>query len=288
MSYVVAGVSGNTGKVVAETLLSQGAKVRVVVRDPKKGEPFQRRGAEVAVADLSDAAALEKAFSGAEGAYVLVPPQMAAADMITAQKKTIAALTTSVRASKIRHVVLLSSVGAQHAAGTGPIVTLHAAEQALAGVAGTAVTALRAAYFMENIGGFLGALDHGVFPTFLPAAFAHDMVATRDIGVAAAGLLREGPKGARIVQLAGPNLVSANDVARILSSLTGKEIKVAEAPLSSMASTLESYGFVKATAALYQEMTGALQSGHVGWDQGIPLVRGTTTIDTVLKTLTGK
>ncbi len=52
--YVIAGVSGNTGKVVADTLLAQGKKVRVVVRDAQKGEAWKKRGAEVAVAELDD------------------------------------------------------------------------------------------------------------------------------------------------------------------------------------------------------------------------------------------
>jgi uncharacterized protein YbjT (DUF2867 family) len=285
MTYVVAGVSGNTGKVVAETLLSQGAKVRVIVRDAKKAESFRARGAEVAVADLADASALERAFAGAEGAYVLVPPNPGADDMLAAQRKQVTALATAIRAAKVPHVVLLSSIGAQHAAGTGPIVTAHAAELALRDIAGTSLTALRAAYFMENLGGSLGGLAHGVFPTFLPPDLAHDMVATRDIGTTAAALLREGPKGTRIVQLAGPKPVSANDVARSLSTLTGKDVKVAGAPLDSMATTLEGYGFKKGLAALYQEMTGALQTGHVGWEKDLPVVRGTTTIDAVLKTL---
>ena len=50
--YVVAGVSGNTGSVVADTLLAQKLPVRVVVRDEAKGAPWKAKGAEVAIADL--------------------------------------------------------------------------------------------------------------------------------------------------------------------------------------------------------------------------------------------
>src|SRR5437016_5265158 len=71
--YVVAGVSGNTGKVVAETLLSQKKPVRVIVRDAAKGAAWKARGAEVAVAELDDVPALTKALAGAEGAYLLLP-----------------------------------------------------------------------------------------------------------------------------------------------------------------------------------------------------------------------
>ena len=67
--FVVLGASGNTGKVVAETLLSQKRNVRVVVRDAAKGQAWKEAGAEVSIADVEDGAALERAFSGAEGAY---------------------------------------------------------------------------------------------------------------------------------------------------------------------------------------------------------------------------
>jgi NAD(P)H dehydrogenase (quinone) len=57
--FVVLGASGNTGKVVAEALLSQNKKVRVVVRDIAKGQAWQAAGADVSIADVEDGAALE-------------------------------------------------------------------------------------------------------------------------------------------------------------------------------------------------------------------------------------
>ena len=72
--FIVLGASGNTGKVVAETLLAQKKKVRVVLRDAAKGQAWKEAGADVSIADVEDGAALKRAFSGAEGAYVLLPP----------------------------------------------------------------------------------------------------------------------------------------------------------------------------------------------------------------------
>lgn len=37
--YAVAGVTGNTGSVVADELLRRGKEVRVIVRNAEKGEP---------------------------------------------------------------------------------------------------------------------------------------------------------------------------------------------------------------------------------------------------------
>ena len=72
--YAIAGVSENTGSVVADTLLAQGEPVRVIVRDAAKGDTWRASGAEIAVAELHDRRGLTAALAGAKGAYVLVPP----------------------------------------------------------------------------------------------------------------------------------------------------------------------------------------------------------------------
>jgi NAD(P)-dependent dehydrogenase (short-subunit alcohol dehydrogenase family) len=56
--YVILGASGNTGSIIADSLLLKGEKVRVVGRDARRLERFARKGAEAFTADLSDAAAL--------------------------------------------------------------------------------------------------------------------------------------------------------------------------------------------------------------------------------------
>ena len=72
--YVILGASGNTGSIIADSLLSKGEKVRVVGRDVRRLERFVRNGAEAVTADVSDAAALTKGFSGADAAYLMLPP----------------------------------------------------------------------------------------------------------------------------------------------------------------------------------------------------------------------
>jgi uncharacterized protein YbjT (DUF2867 family) len=72
--YVILGASGNTGSIIANSLLSNGEKVRVVGRDERRLQHFVGKGAEAFIADISDAAALTKAFSGGRAAYLLLPP----------------------------------------------------------------------------------------------------------------------------------------------------------------------------------------------------------------------
>jgi len=72
--HVILGASGNTGSIIADFLLLKDRKVRVVGRDAARLQRFVRKGAEAFMADVSEAAALTKAFSGARAAYLMLPP----------------------------------------------------------------------------------------------------------------------------------------------------------------------------------------------------------------------
>jgi uncharacterized protein YbjT (DUF2867 family) len=288
--YAITGVTGHTGSVVAETLLAQGKQIRVVVRDAAKGEAWRAKGADVAVATLADTAALTRALSGVAGAYVLLPPNVTSTDPLGDNAKVTASIAAAVRASGVPHVVLLSSIGAQHADGTGPIRTLHLAERELAAT-GAALTAVRAAYFQENWGASLGTLDTGTVYAFLPTGLRFPQVATVDIGRTAAAALVEGaPKGARqIIELAGPSEVSGDDVGRALTAITGKSIAVQAAPLDGVVPAFTSFGLSTAMAELYREMYEGIISGRVGWQGGSARsVRGRASIEDTLKKLLGR
>src|SRR6202035_1761127 len=219
--FVVLGATGNTGKVVASTLLAQGKAVRAVVHDAAKGQAWKDKGVEVAVADVEDRAALERALHGAEGAYVLLPPALTSSQFRVDNDRRAKNIAAAIAAAGVGHVVLLSSIGAQHPDGTGTILSVHDAEATIGGTLSAvgrtrAMTFLRAAYFMENWAVALQSVAQGILPTFLLADKAVPMVATRDIGRAAARLLAEGGRGTRIIDLAGPREYSPADVAAAL------------------------------------------------------------------------
>src|SRR5262245_57692718 len=267
--YAITGVTGHTGSIVAETLLAQGQQVRVIVRDAAKGERWKARGAEVAVASLDDAEALTRAFAGARGAYVLLPPNPTSVDPLGVNARLTAAIAKAVAASALPHVVLLSSVGAQHPDGTGPIRALHIAERELAAT-GAGLTAVRAAYFQENWGASLGTLDSGTIYSFVPTALSFPHVATTDIGrTAAAALVEGGARGeTRIIELAGPRETSGDDVARALTKLVGKPVTVQAAPLDDVVPTFTKFGLSREMAELYRGLYEGILSGRVAWEGG--------------------
>src|SRR5438132_5258074 len=148
--YVVTGATGNTWSVVADRLLDQGKKVRVIGRSMERLQPFVARGAEAFVADLSDQTAATQAFAGANAVYAMIPPNVASPDFRAEQRRVTAAIAAALEHAGVKHAVSLSSVGADKESGTGPVVGLREWEQALNQIPGLNVVHLRAGYFMEN------------------------------------------------------------------------------------------------------------------------------------------
>ena len=72
-TYVVAGVTGKVGGVVAAELLSHGQRVRGIARDAARAAEWAAGGGEAAVGSLEDAAFLTRTLEGAAGCFVLLP-----------------------------------------------------------------------------------------------------------------------------------------------------------------------------------------------------------------------
>jgi uncharacterized protein YbjT (DUF2867 family) len=221
---VITGATGNTGSVVAEALLGRGARVRVIGRSAEKLARFAARGAETFAGDATDAAAMERAFAGATAAYVMIPPLLTAEDAAAHQDSVIGSLASGVEKNGVRHVVLLSSIGAQHAEKVGPIKGLHRFEQRLNRVAGLNLLCLRAGYFMENLLMYIGVIRSiGKLAGTQRGDLAVPMIAARDIGAAAAeALAARDFAGSGIRELLGPRDVSLDEAAALIGQAIGR------------------------------------------------------------------
>jgi len=262
---VLMGAAGNTGKVAAEALLSRGEKVRVMGRDAKKLQPFAARGAEVAAGDAADPAFLARAFAGADAAYTLIPPDMRAPDFRAHQDRVGEATVQALRQSGVKRVVFLSSVGADLPAGTGPIVGLHAQEERLRGL-GVDLLLLRPGYFFENLYASLPLIRHqGINGSAIAPEVKLSMIATRDIGAAAAAALAAKDfSGVQVRNLLGPRDYTMVEVTRILGAKVGKpDLAYVQFPYEAFGAALEQAGLTKDMARLYVEMSRAFNAGIV-------------------------
>jgi len=287
--YVITGATGHSGSVAAQTLLAAGEKVRVVVRDANKAKALADHGAEVVVAELYDEAALTKAFTGAEGVFLISPPNLVSTDFLNERKKLTDLYARAIKAARVPHAVFLSSIGSQQPSGTGLILTTHAGEVALR-ASGVPVTFVRAAYFAENWAAVLEpAQKDGVLPTFLAADRRIAMVATEDIGKTVARALLDGPRGVRTIELSGPVDLSPNDVAEILGRVLGRPVKAVAAPLDAVVPTFTSFGMSSYIAEKFREMYEGLANGKVTFEgNGTEALRGKVTLEETFRALTGK
>lgn len=262
--YAVCGVSGRTGAATADALLRAGQGVRVVVRDAATARAWLARGAQVAVADLTDLAAMTAAFTDVQGAYVLAPQHYGREDLFALADGFAHTIARAGLAANVPRLVALSSVGADRDGATGWIGMNRMLEQHLAST-GLPTIFLRAAYFLENWTPLIGhAIRTGTLPSFLaPADRRLPMVATADVGQAAADLLRETRMDKGVVTLAGPRDYAPDDVATVLAATLGRPINVAVLPESAWPDALAGAGFSQAALAGFTEMTRGLNNAHI-------------------------
>ena len=264
--FVIIGATGNTGGATAKKLLARGEKVRVIGRDAKRLEQLKQEGAEPFVADVTDASALEKAFSGAKAVYAMIPPNISAPDVSAYQERVSDALAAAIKKSRVTHVVALSSVGADKSDKVGPVVGLHNLEKKLEAIAGLNALFLRPGYFMENLlpqAGLIRSLGTMAGP-LLPA-LSLPMIATADIGSAAADiLLKLDFVGKQPRELLGARDVSYSEVAKIIGAAIGKlDLAYKQLPAAQLKPALIQMGMSSSMADLLLEMSDSLNSGYM-------------------------
>jgi uncharacterized protein YbjT (DUF2867 family) len=281
----VFGATGNTGGAAAAHLLGQGKKVRVVGRSSDKLAGLVKAGAEAAIGDIEDSAFVRKAMTGAEAAYVLIPPNMTTDDFRGYQKRVVDNLASGIEAAGVRYVVLLSSIGAHHGAGTGPIVAVHEFEERLKKLGKLNALFLRPSFFMQNVlMGIHSIKSQGIFTGPMPADAAVTMIAPSDIGSYAGGrLARPDFSGKSVVHLMGPKAVSQADVVRILGQAIGKPVRYVQVSLDEVEKGMLGGGLSPSAVSVFMEMYRAAGQGLVAPEQGLPIETCPTTFETFAK-----
>ena len=283
--FAVIGGTGKVGRALTQILVSRGKQVRALYRDEKKADSLRDLGAEAVFAPVEDASALECAFQGAEGVFVMTPPFYRSHDPRNENALALAAISHGLRAAHVGKVVFLSSIGAQQDRGTGGILKLHDMEREMFRLSLSAA-AIRAAYFMENLVPLLPHAEQtGKLPVVIePLDRPIQMVAVHDIADAAAGLLVEGWRGQATFELEGPQTYSMLDAAKIAGEVIGRAVTAEMVPREARQRFYEQAGFTSASAATMVEMADGMNAGTVAFEGGnTKHQRGTTPLEDVLR-----
>lgn len=262
--YVITGATGNTGKPITLALLNAGKKVRIISRDMAKAKELTDKGAELFVGDVGDASLLTKALQGATAIYAMIPPNFAAPDFTNYQHNVADAIAQAVKATGVKYVVSLSSVGTHLEKDTGVVSGLRYLEQKLNAVPGLNVLHLRPTYFMENSLGMVDVVKNmGVMGSPVKANLPMNMIATKDIAAyAVKRLLALDFAGYGIQYLLGQRDLSYSEVAKVFGGVIGKpDLKYIEFPSDEFKKALLGMG---ASVSLADNMNIFIKSMNEG------------------------
>ncbi len=228
--FVVMGITGNVGSVVARALLDAGLPVRAVVRDAAKAAEWAGKGCKLAVADIYDSTSLAAAFRGAQAVFIMVPPVFDPGVGFPEAHKIAGSVRSALEEAQPQKAVYLSTIGAQ--ATNENLLSQHTIIESELRNQPVPITFLRPGWFMENcLWDVAPARENGVIPSFLqPLDHAYPMVATADIGSLAAALMQESWSGSRVVELEGPRRTAPDDIAATFARLLGKPVRMEIVP----------------------------------------------------------
>lgn len=208
-TFVVVGATGGVGGAVARTLKKLGHQVRPVARS--LGVPFENKEK------------LDEAFSGAQGAYLMIPFDFTAPNLHRREDEIGVALAEAVATSGVPRVVLLSGLSAHLSEDTvGSAKGAQMMERRLDAMNIRELVHLRSAFFMENLlQGIPQLAQTGDFRWAFSGNKPMSMIAAKDIGVRAAELLAGPEVGPRVQELHGTRDYTMQEAVNILGASIG-------------------------------------------------------------------
>src|SRR3984885_15860172 len=266
---VITTPTGQIGSQVLGNLLDSGEELRVIVRDPAQLPSDVRDSLDIVEGSHGDAAVVDKAFSGAEAVFWLVPPDPHAPSVEAAFVGFTRPAAEAFKRHGVGRVVAVSALGRGTPwADRAGYVTGSLAMDDLIAASGVAFRALCNPSFMDNtIRQAASIRDQGMF--FSPIAGDRKLptVATRDIAAAAARLLLDASwSGASEAPLLGPEDLSFNDMAEVMSDVLGKEVRFQQKTFGAYKERFVSFGMSDAMA---QGMTDMAWAKNEGIENGV-------------------
>ena len=272
---VVTTPTGQIGSHVVTHLLEAGQAVRVIARDPAKLAPEVRAKVEVVQGSTDDENVLSQALEGAESLFWLVPPSYQDKGNVDYYLRFTRPLCRAVQSRGVKRVVAVSGLGRGIPAEAGPATAAFAMEAEIEKT-GVDFRALWCPGFMENTLTQLEPIKHqGMFFAPFPPDFKTRFVATRDIAASGAHLLLDkswtGQGGLAVL---GPEDLSHNDLAAIMTEVLQKPIRFQQIPGEALKAQMVQHG---ANPVLAQGLVDMFAAKANGLDNAEPRTAENTT-----------
>jgi uncharacterized protein YbjT (DUF2867 family) len=267
MKITTTGSLGNVAKPLVKKLIAAGHEVTVITTKAERKDEIETLGAVAAVGSISDATFLSRAFEGADAIYTMLPPAMGTTNLIQNIADAGQAYAQAIKAAGVPRVVLLSSVGADKADGTGPVQGVHRVEDIFKQLSGVNVTVLRSGFFYFN---FLKDIplikDRNIFGNNYSGEDKLALTHPEDIAAAAAEELQGEGNGFEIKYIVS-DISTGNEIASLLGPAIGKpELTWTAIPDEQLKQGLLSAGLPPELAGLITELGQAVKAGIITQD----------------------
>jgi uncharacterized protein YbjT (DUF2867 family) len=262
---VITTPTGQIGHQVLHNLFEHDEPLRVIVRDPSRLSPHERERVEVVQGSHGDLDVVTRAFAGADSVFWLVPPDPRAESVEAAYVSFSRPACEAFESQGVRRVVGVSAFGrgAAVAAHAGHVTASLAMDDLIANT-GVNYRALTLPPFMDNLLRQVHSIKNdGVFFDMLSGDLKQPTCATRDIAAVAARLLLDHTwNGVESCPVLGPEDLSYNDMAQIMSEVLGWPVRFQQIASSAIKARLTGFGM---SDAMVQGMLDMM----VAYDQGL-------------------
>jgi uncharacterized protein YbjT (DUF2867 family) len=261
---VITAPTGLIGRQVLSNVLGSGEPIRVIARDPSRLPAQARERAEVVPGSHGDIGVVDRAFAGADAVFWLVPPDPRAGSVEAAYVDFTRPACDAFKRHEVGRVVGISALGRGTAAAAhAGLVTASLAMDDLIASTGVSYRALTMPSFMDNLIRQVPSIrNQGMF--FLPVSGDRKLpsCASQDIAATAARLLLDDSwSGPGHVAVLGPEDLSFNDMAQIMSEVLGKPVRYQQIPGQALKDRLTGAGMSDAMAQGTVDMMVAKDQG---------------------------
>jgi len=261
---VITAPTSAIGSQVLENILDSGEPIRVIARDPSRISPHIRERVEIVQGSHGDADVVRRAFEGADAVFWLVPPNPVTSSIEATYLDFTRPACEAFKTAGVRRVVGVSALGrGTGLEGNAGLVTMSLAMDDLIASTGVSYRALTMPSFIDNMLRQVEPIGkQGVFFSPFTGDRRHPTCAARDIAAVAARLLLDQSwNGSEEVPVLGPEDLSQEDMARIMSDVLGKPVRFQQVSLDAFKAQLLERGSSDAFAQGVVDMMIAKDNG---------------------------
>ncbi len=261
---VITTPTGNIGHQVLSRVLAGDQPVRVIVRDPARLPADVRNRVEVIQGSHGDPRVVTRAFDGADALFWLLPSGRDAASAEEVYVGFTRPAAQAITSQEVKRVVDVSALGrdTKYADQAGLVTALLAMDDLIAST-GVAFRALTMPSFMDNMLRQVRVIkEQGTFFDVTSPDLKAPTVATRDIAAVAARLLLDATwAGQEEVSVLGPEDLSNNDLAAVMSEVLGTPVRYQQIPVQALKDRAISLGRSEVMAQSLVDMVIAKDNG---------------------------